>query len=319
VRAREAREAGVAGRARCKLLFLGDSITEAFRGTQFGETYDELKPRRKARCVDTNDARPCVTYPLTARWHAQVFEEHFGAFGARAFGISGDRTQHLLWRIQNGELQFRHSPEVVCICVGTNNLGRDGDGAEDTYLGIYAVIQEVLHRLPGTRILLPGVLPRGPGAGPGATAAASMLPGAPGVSAEYQFAGSAAVPPAAHAAPDVSKFGQPGLFTPTIHEVNRRLAAFAATTNGAVTFLDCEACFLAQGGASIIPALMRDALHPTAKGMLAWFRVLKPRLAQLAAAPASRHAEAVSHGAHAEAAAAAADAAAAAKAPRAKL
>ena len=45
----EAREAGVAGRARCRMLFLGDSITEAFRGTQFGETYDELKPRRKAR------------------------------------------------------------------------------------------------------------------------------------------------------------------------------------------------------------------------------------------------------------------------------
>jgi len=39
----------VAGRARCRMLFLGDSITEAFRGTQFGETYDELKPRRKAR------------------------------------------------------------------------------------------------------------------------------------------------------------------------------------------------------------------------------------------------------------------------------
>ena len=45
----EAREAGVAGHARCRMLFLGDSITEAFRGTQFGETYDELKPRRKAR------------------------------------------------------------------------------------------------------------------------------------------------------------------------------------------------------------------------------------------------------------------------------
>ena len=51
----------------------------------------------------------------------QVFDETFSQYGARAFGISGDRTQHLLWRIQNGELQFRHAPEVVCICVGTNN------------------------------------------------------------------------------------------------------------------------------------------------------------------------------------------------------
>jgi hypothetical protein len=271
----------VAGRARCRLLFLGDSITEAFRGTQFGETYDELKPRRS------------------------VFEDNFARFGARAFGISGDRTQHLLWRLQNGELQFRHSPEVVCICVGTNNIGRDGDGAEDTFLGIFSVIQEVLHRLPGTRIMLPGILPRGPGGGPGGDAA-SLLPGAPGVSAEYQFTSPSKGGPGAP--PDASKFGQPGLFTPTIHEVNRRLAELAADSNGVITFCDCESVFLAPGGTAIVPALMRDALHPTAKGMVAWFSVLKPRLLALAAAPPSKHAEAVSHAAHAEAAAAAADA-----------
>lgn len=65
-----------------------------------------------------------------------MFEAHFAPLGARAFGISGDRTQHLLWRCQNGELSFRHTPEVVCLCIGTNNIGRDGDSAEDTYLGI---------------------------------------------------------------------------------------------------------------------------------------------------------------------------------------
>ena len=169
----------------------------------------------------------------------------------------------------------------------------------------------MLHRLPGTRILLPGVLPRGPGATPGAEA--SLLPGAPGVSAEYQFTQHKAV-----AAPDVSKFGQPGLFTPTIHEVNRRLAEFAAESAGVVTYVDCEALFLSPSGDAIVPALMRDALHPTAKGMVAWFSVLKPRLLALAATPVSRHAEAVSHGAHAEAAAAAADAKQAAQ-QRAKL
>ena len=242
-----------------------------------------------------------------------MFDETFSQYGARAFGISGDRTQHLLWRIQNGELQFRHAPEVVCICVGTNNIGRDGDGADDTYLGIYSIIQEVLHRLPGTRILLPGVLPRGPGATPGAEA--SLLPGAPGVSASYEFTQNKSV-----AAPDVSKFGQPGLFTPTIHEVNRRLKALADGSNGAITFCDCEAVFLAPGGTSIVPSLMRDALHPTAKGMTAWFKVLKPKLLQVASQPESTHADAVvSHAAHAEAVAAAAEAVAAAAKPRAKL
>ena len=149
----------------------------------------ELKPRRK------------------------VFEDTFAQFGARAFGISGDRTQHLLWRIQHGELEFRHTPEVVCLCIGTNNIGRDGDGAEDTFLGIYAVVQEILHRLPGCHVLLPGVLPRGPALD---SSAADMMPGAPGVSSEYVYkdAGEA-------------KFAQPGLFTSTIDEVNRRLVEMA--------------------------------------------------------------------------------------------
>ena len=62
---REAKEAGVAGRPRCRTLFLGDSITEAMRGTQFGETYDELVTRR------------------------EVFERWFPLREARAFGISG--------------------------------------------------------------------------------------------------------------------------------------------------------------------------------------------------------------------------------------
>jgi GDSL-like Lipase/Acylhydrolase family len=278
---REAREAGVAGRARCRVLFLGDSITEAFRGTQFGETYDELKPRRK------------------------VFDEHFAPFGGRAFGISGDRTQHLLWRIQNGELQFRHSPEVVVICIGTNNLGRDGDGAEDTYLGVLAVVSEVLHRLPGTKILLPGVLPRGPGAADADSAQVHMLPGGVGTSADYQ---SYTSPPTSGAptqqnasskatADASSKFGQPGLFTPTILEVNRRLKAFAAESNGAVTYVECGHMFVDPKSGHIVPALMRDALHPTAKGMLAWFQVLLPAVRQLIAG--AKTVETISHAGHA--------------------
>ena len=133
-----------------------------------------------------------------------------------------------LWRIANGELNFRRAcatdlllafadacacadaPEAVVLCIGANNIGRDGDGAEDTYLGIVAVIDEILHRLPGTRVILPGILPRGGGAG-GDGAQPRMMPPPPGESTHYQDY----TPPAEAkaAAADGGKFAQPGVFS----------------------------------------------------------------------------------------------------------
>jgi len=107
---REAKEAGVLGRSRCRVLFLGDSITEAMRGTQFAETYDELKPRQ--RCGKICSYLEAAGF-LRSQQACRVFEAEFSRLGARAFGISGDRTQHLLWRLQNGELNFRRALPVV--------------------------------------------------------------------------------------------------------------------------------------------------------------------------------------------------------------
>ena len=107
-----------------------------------------------------------------------------------------------------------------------------------------------------------------------------MLPGAPGVSADYQDYS----PPAAASTGASSKFSQPGVYTATIHEVNRRLRLHAEESGGALTYVDCESVFMAPGGAALVPSLMRDALHPTAKGMTAWFSVLAPAVARCAAA-----------------------------------
>ena len=46
----------------------------------------------------------------------------YGPRHAANFGIGGDRTQHVLWRIQNGELEGIH-PKVVVLMIGTNNAG----------------------------------------------------------------------------------------------------------------------------------------------------------------------------------------------------
>ena len=274
---REAKEAGTAGRPRCRTLFLGDSITESMRGSQFGELYDELAARREA------------------------FEATFPLREARAFGVAGDRTQHLLWRVRNGELAFRHPPGVVVVCVGTNNLGRDNDSAADTFLGIRAVVLEILHRLPGTRVLLTGILPRGPGA----REAAAKTPGSrsrrrrPARAGVCRARGRARDCSVTDARRAVRRrlFGEglevrPARRAHARHRGREREAPRARRrVGGSVGYCESAGVFLVRsderdGGLKIHAPLMRDALHPTAEGLQRWFAVLRPAVEALRAAPA---------------------------------
>jgi lysophospholipase L1-like esterase len=56
-------------------------------------------------------------------WNKQkeVFDEHFANIQAANFGIGGDRTQHVLWRIENGELEPTMQPKLIVLMIGTNN------------------------------------------------------------------------------------------------------------------------------------------------------------------------------------------------------
>jgi lysophospholipase L1-like esterase len=73
-------------------------------------------------------------------------------------GFKGDNTAHLLWRMQNGELDGIR-PKAAIVLIGANNMGRVHWSAEQTIAGIDAVIAELRRRLPETKILLLGVLP----------------------------------------------------------------------------------------------------------------------------------------------------------------
>jgi lysophospholipase L1-like esterase len=77
---------------------------------------------------------------------------------AANFGIGGDRTQHVLWRLQNGELDGIE-PKVVMLMIGTNNMGQDS--AEQIAEGVTAVVKEINKRSPKTKVLLLGIFPRG--------------------------------------------------------------------------------------------------------------------------------------------------------------
>jgi lysophospholipase L1-like esterase len=107
------------------LLFVGDSITDWWRQEQRG---------------------------------LAVWNEHFAPLRAANFGIAGDTTQGVLWRMQNGELDGFNA-KLIVLMLGTNNINRNTNA--DIAQGDRAIIEEFRKRQPGAKILLLGVFPRG--------------------------------------------------------------------------------------------------------------------------------------------------------------
>lgn len=96
---------------------------------------------------------------ITQGWgNNEVWKQHYEPLKAANFGIGGDRTQHVLWRITNGELDGI-SPKVAVIMIGTNNTG--GDSAEKIAEGVTEIVKTVRTKLPTTKVLLLAVFPRG--------------------------------------------------------------------------------------------------------------------------------------------------------------
>ncbi|XP_028834954.1 platelet-activating factor acetylhydrolase IB subunit gamma isoform X1 [Denticeps clupeoides] len=87
----------------------------------------------------------------------EVWRKLFSPLHALNFGIGGDATQHVLWRLTNGELEYI-SPKVVVLWVGTNNHGHS---PEDICGGIIAIVHLIHTKLPHTHCLVLGLLPRG--------------------------------------------------------------------------------------------------------------------------------------------------------------
>lgn len=115
----------------CQVLFIGDSITDHWRS--------------KGK----------------ATWDA-----NYAPLNAVNLGISGDRTQHLLWRLQNGEIGAL-KPKVVVMMIGTNNIGLNSDQKTqrnelpEITDGIEANIRYLREKLPEAKILLLAIFPRG--------------------------------------------------------------------------------------------------------------------------------------------------------------
>lgn len=106
------------------LIFVGDSITHGWEGVG-KETWDKYYAKRNAVNM----------------------------------GFSGDRTEHVLWRLDNGEIA-NISPKLAVVMIGTNNSGGDFT-AKQIGEGIIGICQKLRKDLPQTRILMLAIFPRG--------------------------------------------------------------------------------------------------------------------------------------------------------------
>ena len=160
---------------------------------------------------------------------------------ARHVGVV-EHVENLLWRIQNGELEGI-SPRAVVLLIGTNNLPvhRPGDIAD----GISAAVRTIQLKMPATKILLLGLLPRGPQNPRNASPA--------------------------------NPYYQDG-----VTEVNRRISVL---DNGdSVRFLDVGSGFLSDDG-QINRELLPDLLHPVAAGFHVLGSLIRPALDEMIADP----------------------------------
>ena len=211
------------------LLFLGDSITEGWAGSG-----------------------------------RKVWEKYYGNRKAMNAGVGGDRTQHVLWRMDNGNIDGIH-PKLAVIMIGTNNSNGNDNTAEEIADGIKAIVKEVREKLPETKILLLGIFPRG------ATTDEQLekivtkngqkeidpsdLPGKIAGAKEYSM-----------------KQRQKNA------EASRLASQMA--DNKMIFYMDIGDKFLTPDGV-LTQEIMPDYLHPNAKGYEIWAEAIEPKVVEL--------------------------------------
>lgn len=97
---------------------------------------------------------------ITHGWEGEgkdVWAKYYAERNAVNLGISGDQTQHVLWRLENGNIDGI-SPKLAVIMIGTNNCG--ANSAEEIAEGINAIVAKLRKELPRMKVLVLAVFPR---------------------------------------------------------------------------------------------------------------------------------------------------------------
>ncbi len=215
-----------------ELVLVGDSITQ---------NYEKAK-------------RPDENFQPTWR-------EFYAPRKALNLGFSGDTTANVLWRLEHGEVDGL-KPKVAMVLLGTNNTGKEGQTAEQTEAGLDAVVEELGKRLPGTKVLLLGILPSN------TSAAKTKADEAVNLYLAGKYGGE----------------GSGGIANGGKEDGGKENGA-AENGGGRVTYLDVGAVFLKSGGLNsnlfYDPRLPEHGspLHPDTQGQRMMAQAIEPTLA----------------------------------------
>lgn len=132
------------------------------------ESFNEISKKGEARLVFLGDS-------ITQGWGKngkEVWNKTWAPLKAANFGIGGDRTEHVIWRLQHGNFDGI-KPKLVVLMIGTNNTGHQGrpaaehggvayaSSAGQTAEGVKMILDLLGKKLPETKVLLLGIFPRG--------------------------------------------------------------------------------------------------------------------------------------------------------------
>ncbi|MBI1367565.1 MAG: GDSL family lipase [Planctomycetes bacterium] len=133
------------------------AIVPAPRDAKWMARHESFNARVKQGNVDMLMIGDSITHGWEGGGR-EIWAKYYAPRHAVNLGIGGDRTQHVLWRLQNGNIEGI-SPKLAVIMIGTNNA-RDNT-PEQTAEGVTAIVNLLREKLPNTKILLLAIFPRG--------------------------------------------------------------------------------------------------------------------------------------------------------------
>ena len=134
-----------------------DAITPVPRAGDWLIRHEAINARVRQGNVDLVFIGDSITQGWEGSGNA-VWQESYGVRNAVNLGINGDRTQHVIWRLDHGNLD-NISPKLAVVMIGTNNSGTNTpDQIAD---GVAVIVNQIKMKTPTTKILLMAIFPRG--------------------------------------------------------------------------------------------------------------------------------------------------------------